>query len=422
MTKKTIQSTFKWLNITQFFGALNDNLYKLSMAFFLIAANPDIAPDTIMACVGAVFVLPFLLFSDAAGALADRISKQTIIVRLKMLEVILMGSGLIFFYMENSTGLYLVLFAMCTQSAFFGPAKYGIIPELVSEEKLSKANSYFISATFISIIIGTLMASLFAGGEKGFVYCGMVCAVISLVGCGASVKIYKTPSKEGRRDVSIFFFIGIWKTMKSISGHRDLLIAVLISSYFWFSAAFAQMNLVPYGMDLMNLTSENSNIAGCLYLFAAFGVGSGALLAGWLSGSEVELGIVPLGAFGLAVSLVGLNFAAHTFIWAMVLIYFFGISAGLFILPLNAFIQWKTPEKICGSVLAATNFLNFTGILCASLMIKVLHGFNLSSGKAFMVTGSITFIFALGSIILLKDFFISFTKGAFDRSIKTLKG
>ncbi len=421
MTKDIIQNTFKWLNITQFFGALNDNLYKLSMAFFLIAANPNIAPDTIMACVGAVFVLPFLLFSDAAGALADRISKQTIIVRLKILEIIFMGSGLIFFYMENSIGLYLVLFSMCTQSAFFGPAKYGIIPELVSDQKLSKANSYLISVTFISIIIGTLMASLFAGGQNGFVYCGMVCTVVSLLGFSASVKIYKTPSKKGTRDVSIFFFLGIWKTIKSISGNRELLTAVLISSYFWFAAAFAQMNLVPYGMDLMHLTSENSNLAGCLYLFAAFGVGSGALLAGWLSGSEVKLGIVPLGAFGLAASLIGLNFAAHTFTWAMVLIFFFGISAGLFILPINAFIQWKTPEKIRGSVLAATNFLNFTGILCASLMIKILHGFNLSSGKAFMVAGSITFIFALGSMILLKNFFITFVKGAFDRIIKTLK-
>ncbi len=419
MTKDIIQSTFKWLNITQFFGALNDNLYKMSMVFFLIAANPDIAPDTIMACVGAVFVLPFLLFSDAAGALADRISKQTIIVRLKILEIVFMGSGLIFFYMENSMGLYLVLFAMCTQSAFFGPAKYGIIPELVSDQKLSKANSYLISATFLSIIIGILMASLFAGGEKGFVYCGMVCTTVSLLGFGASTKIYKTPSKKGKRDVSIFFFLGIWKTLKLISEKRELLTAVLISSYFWFAAAFAQMNLIPYGMVLMDLTPEKSNVAGCLYLFAAFGVGSGALLAGWFSGSRVELGIVPLGAFGLAASLVGLNFAAHTFIWAMVLIFFFGISAGLFILPLNAFIQWKTPGKIRGSVLAATNFLNFTGILCASLMIKILHGFNLSSGKTFMVAGSITFIFALGLIIILKDFFISFTKGAFGRSSKS---
>ncbi|MCD6225401.1 MAG: MFS transporter, partial [Deltaproteobacteria bacterium] len=262
MTKNNSNATFKWLNATQFFGALNDNLYKLSMVFFLIAVNPEINPDSIMADTGAVFVLPFLLFSDAAGVLADRISKQIIIARLKIIELFLMSSGFLCFYFKSSAGLYVVLFLMCTQSAFFGPAKYGIIPELVPDERLSKANSHIVSATFLSIIIGTLMASVLAGGDHGFLICGTTCILISMGGIFVSRRIYKAPPGGGKEKINPLFFVGIWKTVKSIAEDRYLLMSVLTASYFWLVAAYAQMNLIPYGIDLMQLAPENSNIAG----------------------------------------------------------------------------------------------------------------------------------------------------------------
>ena len=104
MVDQSSENTFKWLNVTQFFGALNDNLYKLAMVFLLISSNPETSPDRIMANAGAVFVIPFLLFSDAAGVLADKISKRTIIVRLKFTEIMLMSTGCFFFIWEASQG------------------------------------------------------------------------------------------------------------------------------------------------------------------------------------------------------------------------------------------------------------------------------------------------------------------------------
>ena len=409
MTKNNSNATFKWLNATQFFGALNDNLYKLSMVFFLIAMNPEMNPDSIMADTGAVFVLPFLLFSDAAGVLADRISKQIIIARLKIIELILMSSGFLCFYLKSSAGLYVVLFLMCTQSAFFGPAKYGIIPELVPDERLSKANSHIVSATFLSIIIGTLMASVLAGGDHGFIICGTTCILVSMGGIFVSRRIYKTPPGGGKEKINPLFFVGIWKTVKSISEDRYLLMSVLTASYFWLVAAYAQMNLIPYGIDLMHLAPENSNVAGYLYLVTAVGVGSGAILAGLLSGRNIEFGIVPIGAFGLSASLILLNSAADSFDWAIFFIILLGISAGLFLLPLNAFIQWKTPSHRRGAVLAASNFLNFVGILGATLMIKIFQeGLDFSPGQAFMLLGVMTFILAVAVMIVLPDFFIRF--------------
>jgi acyl-[acyl-carrier-protein]-phospholipid O-acyltransferase/long-chain-fatty-acid--[acyl-carrier-protein] ligase len=409
MTEKDREATFKWLNATQFFGALNDNLYKLSMVFFLIAMNPGINPDSVMANTGAIFVLPFLLFSDAAGVLADRISKQIIIARLKIIELILMVSGLLCFYLKISFGLYVVLFLMCTQSAFFGPAKYGIIPELVPPERLSKANSHIVSATFLSIIIGTLMASVLAGGEYGFLICGTTCILISMGGIFTSRKIYKTSPGGGKEKINPLFFVGIWKTVKCVAEDRYLIMSVLAASYFWLVAAYAQMNLIPYGIDLMHLPPEKSNIAGYLYLVAAIGVGAGAILAGLLSGRNIEFGIVPIGAFGLSASLILLHSAVDSFVWAVFFIIMLGTSAGLFLLPLNAFIQWKTPVHRRGAVLAASNFLNFVGILGATLMIKIFQemlGF--SSAQAFMLLGVMTFILAVAAIIVLPDFFIRF--------------
>ena len=409
MTKNNSNATFKWLNATQFFGALNDNLYKLSMVFFLIALNPKINPDSIMANTSAIFVLPFLLFSDAAGVLADRISKQIIIARLKIIELFLMSSGFICFYFKSSAGLYVVLFLMCTQSAFFGPAKYGIIPELVPTERLSKANSHIVSATFLSIIIGTLMASLLAGGDHGFLICGMTCILVSMGGIFVSRRIYKTAPAGGKEKINPLFFIGIWKTVKSIANDRYLLMSVLTSSYFWLVAAYAQMNLIPYGIDLMHLAPENSNVAGYLYLVVAVGVGSGAILAGLLSGRNIEFGIVPIGAFGLSASLILLQGASDSFVWAIFFIIMLGISAGLFLLPLNAFIQWKTPSHKRGAVLAASNFLNFVGILGATLMIKIFQerlGF--SPGQAFMLLGVMTFVLGVATMFVLPDFFVRF--------------
>jgi acyl-[acyl-carrier-protein]-phospholipid O-acyltransferase/long-chain-fatty-acid--[acyl-carrier-protein] ligase len=409
MVDQSTEKTFKWLNVTQFFGALNDNLYKLAMVFFLISTHPETSPDRIMANTGVIFVIPFLLFSDAAGVLADKISKRTMIVRLKIVEVVLMSTGCLFFYVGSTLGLYLVLFLMSTQSAFFGPSKYGIVPELVPTERLSKANSFIVSATFLSIIIGTILASLLAGGKTGFVLCGIICIAMSLVGFSASKKIYKTPAGSGTRSISPVFFLGIWKTMTSVSKDKYLLMAIITSSYFWMVAAYAQMNLVPYGIELMHLTPEKSNFSGYLFLIVAVGIGMGSLLAGVLSGRNIEFGIVPIGAFGLSISLVSLNMAGHHMIWAMGCILFLGIFAGLFILPLDALIQWKTSENNRGAVLAASNFLNFVGILGASLMIKLFQqqlGF--TPGQAFMLLGVMTFVLGVATMIVLPDFFIRF--------------
>ena len=149
-------SSFTYLNVTQFLGALNDNLYKLLIVYFFIELEGIESSHRILAITGAIFVLPFLLFSASSGTLADRCSKRNIIALTKILEFITLAFGVVAFQYESKIGSYCVLFLMASLSAVFGPSKYGILPELVSSERISKANGLMSSFTFSSHHFGYL--------------------------------------------------------------------------------------------------------------------------------------------------------------------------------------------------------------------------------------------------------------------------
>lgn len=162
MTTRTqtdaLPRTFWWHNYTQSLGALNDNLFKLFMIYALISWHGPEAGPNILAKVGFVFALPFLLIVPIAGSFADKFSKQRIILHLKSTEFCVMALGVLALTWESSGLLYLTMFLMSAQSACFGPCKYGIIPEQVSTGQLSRANGLLQLFTFLAIILGTVLA------------------------------------------------------------------------------------------------------------------------------------------------------------------------------------------------------------------------------------------------------------------------
>ena len=161
------KGSFLWLNVTQFLGALNDNLFKLVLIFYLIELQGPETAGKVAAFAGAVFVVPFLVFSPLAGVLVDRMRKSKLIVLAKGVEVLVMLIGALALWVSSSIGLYLALFLMALQSTFFSPAKYGIVPEIVEKEELSRANGLIEAFTYLAIILGTTMATLvplLAGG------------------------------------------------------------------------------------------------------------------------------------------------------------------------------------------------------------------------------------------------------------------
>ena len=403
---KNLSSSFTRLNTTQFLGAMNDNILKLLIIFCLIGARGGGQAGIINAAVGAAFVLPFLLFSAPAGCLADRLAKTRIIVLVKLVEVVVTALAVLVFAIEWHNGLYLVIFMMAIHSAFFAPSKYGIIPELTDREQLSRANGLLESFTYLAIIFGTTLAAALAQAVHGrFWLAALFCLLVAIIGFLAALGIETTPVGDRWRKVSLFPN-EILHTMLGIRHDRDLMLAVIGQAYFLFVGAFAQLNLIAYGMQRMGLTEVQS---GYLFLAAALGIGGGSLLAAKLSGRDVEFGIVPIGAIGLTIAPVLLHTLPSTLTSCVAILVLFGVSAGLFSLPLQTFIQFRAEPAKRGEVLAASSFINWVGILLASGLTWLFSGpLKLSAAQGFSLVGVLTLLLTLISFWVLPDFLLRF--------------
>lgn len=427
--KEHISKGFLWLNVTQFLGALNDNVFQLLVIFFLgnmLAAGADRNVEaTIMSTAGIVFVLPFLLFSHAAGVLADRFSKRSIIVFTKCLEVVVMAGGFIAVRHAGAgspTILYSMIFLMCTQSTIFGPSKYGIIPELVRREELSKANSFLVGLTYLAIILGTFLPSyvvvrLFPGNYTAL---AGFCVLISFLGLISCLRISKTPPAGEHRQFTPFFFVDIFKTLYRLRTDRYLLLTVLGSAYFLALGGFIKFNLLLYGTEHLGLAREQ---AGYLFPVAALGIGIGALLSGKMSGRNIEFGVVPIGAMGLTLTCILYAVIPRgAVISAGVVSFFVGISSGLFIVPLNSFVQERAPRKRLGEILACQNFLSFLGVALAMGLFKLLVTvLGLSASMSFLVIGILTGVLAVFAVAILPDFLIRFVVVVITRLVYRVK-
>ncbi|MFV0340969.1 MAG: MFS transporter [Parachlamydiaceae bacterium] len=382
-------SSFTYLNFTQFLVALIDNIYKFLLVYFLISIQGIENTHRIMAFTGATFVLPFLLFSATSGTLADRFSKRNVIILAKTLEFIVMMVGILCFYYESVAGCYILLFLLATTSAIFGPSKYGILPELVGTDNISKANGLMTSFTFLAIILGTFLASFVLDStNKNFLLAAGACASISFVGLMASFCIEYTPPSGSRKKFRLFFLREIFHSLTLASHDPSLLMAVLGSSFFLFLGAFVQLNIIPFAMESLHLTDIQG---GYLFLLTAIGIGTGALTAGRLSGKIVELGLVPIAGTCVAICCYLIDlFSDH--IYAVVpLLMLLGLFGGMYQIPLDSFIQVNSPHRNRGQIIAATNFLSFFGVLCASVMVFLItEVFGFHADKGFTIIGSLT--------------------------------
>ncbi len=389
-------SSFTYLNITQFLGALNDNIYKLLIVYFFIQLEGIENSHWILASTGAVFVLPFLLFSASSGILADRFSKRNIIVITKVLELVTMVGGLVAFYIESKLGSYFVLFMLATQSALFGPSKYGIVPELVATDKISKANGIMTSFTFLAIILGTFLASFILDVTgRHFILAGLLCIILAIIGLVTSFCIeYTAPAGSSKR-FNIFFLAEIYSTLKLIKKDPPLLMAVCGSSFFLFLGSFVQLNMIPFAVENLHLTDVQG---GYLFLLTALGIGTGSAIAGKLSGKMVELGLPPLAGLGVAISCYALDLCSNTLLLCIPLVTLLGFFGGMYEIPLDSYIQVASPKKHRGQIVATTNFFSFLGVLFSSgLIFLTAEVFKVKADKGFTIIGSIT----LGMVALI---------------------
>ena len=395
---------FHWHNAAQFGGALNDNLFKLAVIYAMVHAWPEKDTNEVNAVVGAVFAIPFLLFLGAAGVLADRVAKHRIVLGIKWMEVGVMTLGAAGVFLHSREIMLLAMFAMSVQSALFSPTKFSIVPELVGRGNISRANSFMSAASYLAMIIGTAVAPVFYLLLGRAV--GLSSVVIAALGLYAATRIPATPVAGGSAKASVFFLRDVYRTLKWVHHDGFLALAVWSSAYFLMIAAFVQLNMLTYGMEHLGMASQQQ--ATSLFLVVAFGIGAGSLLAGKISRHGVEFGMVPLGSALLAVSCVGLwaipREAVHP---AYGFSFIMGLGAGLFVVPLQSFLQYRSPPEKMGEVIAASGWLSWLGVLLAAGLLYLCSAIlGLTGAQSFLLIGGLIAILALISFACLPDFLV----------------
>jgi acyl-[acyl-carrier-protein]-phospholipid O-acyltransferase/long-chain-fatty-acid--[acyl-carrier-protein] ligase len=382
--------SFYLLNATQFLGALNDNVFKLLVIYLLINVKGPAAANTILSLAGAIFVMPFLLFSSGSGVLADRLSKRTIIVFAKIIEVLVACFGLVATIYESEVGLYVALFCLASHSALFGPSKYGIIIELLGDSKwLSWANGLMTSFTYTAIIFGTFLASFIVDiTHKNFVACAIASVTIATLGFLFSLGIKRTAPRNSPKKINPVFLYEIYQTLRASWSLPQLIPTIFGSSFFLFIGAFTQLNIIPFAMQALNLSEVGG---GYLFLAMAVGIAMGAVLAGKLSKNQIEPGISCICGFIVAFLFMALHFCSGSLTMTIAILGLLGMFGGAFLIPFDSFIQYKSPDKMRGQIIAANNFCSFVGVLFAAFWLFLFNeelGFSATSG--FLIMGIFT--------------------------------
>ncbi|MBI2688505.1 MAG: MFS transporter [Acidobacteria bacterium] len=386
--------SFLW---TQFLGAFNDNVFKMivSVAAVAYTAGSD-EGSQYLALTGAVFVLPFLLFAGWAGQLADRFSKSKVLIVTKSFEILTMIFALFALQATSMPMLLGVLFLLAAQANFFSPAKYGILPEILPERDLSRANALLELTTFVAIVIGGGFGTLLFEHWKHEQW-KMSAFLIGLALLGSLIslgipKVKPSPSKEPfhwNPFAEIIHGFGI------LGKNRPMALTVAGISFFWFVGGLVQLTLVVFVNHTLHGTESQ---IGLLVAALAIGIGAGSLASGRISGDTIELGMVgPAGiVMGLAVSAIGFaRTETAAFVW-LVLAGFFG---GMFIVPLNTFLQDEADPAEKGRILATNNFANMLGVILASGVLWLLHDkLHWSGEHIFLALGIFT---AAASIYIL---------------------
>ncbi len=382
---------FVW---AQFLGALNDNLYK--MAVSLVAVNIAASAgesSTYASLAQAVFVLPFFLFSGYAGHLADALSKRKVLIATSALEILAMSLALAAFVWQSFPMMLAVLFLMALQSTFFSPAKYGIIPEMLPERDLSRGNGLLSMTTFLAIILGTSLGGLLFEASGGATWrLGLVLVAVAVAGLVTSLGITRVRPSGAQQPFRLNPWAEVRDGLRRVRSDRPLWLCILGVSYFWFLGAALQISVLLFGKNVIGAEDLGTSL---LVTGIALGIGVGSLIAGRWSGDKVELGLVPLAALGMGISCLWI-WQIETFAPAMAAMILLGLSGGLFIVPLQSFLQARSPERERGRIFAANNFLNTAGMLLAAALCWALHDWaGLGAAEAIGVLGLLTLVSTL---------------------------
>ncbi len=361
---------------TMFQGAFNDNAYKFVLIYYLCdkfadeaAGRPATWVTTVLAALGLLmFALPYLLFPGLTGALADRYSKRTVTIATKWWEVGVMVVGLLAFWIDSVPLMAVMFFMMNMQSAFFSPAKYGILPEMLPESRLSWGNGLLQMATFVAIILGVGVVGPLMDLGLGVYWLSALLIVLSTLGLLASYQVTPVAAACPNRRISLNPWSGLGKYFQCFWRDHVLFLTMVGGGFFWFFGGLMQSNVIVLGESVLNWSHQ---YVGYLQLSVALGIGLGSVAAGYLSRRKIELGLVPLGLAGMTAMAGLLYFPWTSFPVLTALLFALGWSAGFFEVPLAASLQHRSPREMKGGIIAAYNIVTCLGISIAGLVLLI---------------------------------------------------
>jgi acyl-[acyl-carrier-protein]-phospholipid O-acyltransferase/long-chain-fatty-acid--[acyl-carrier-protein] ligase len=382
-------SGFRSLMFTQFQGAFSDNALRWLVIFPVLASVTlsEADKEGFASHASLLFAVPFLLFSTVGGWMADRFSKRSVMIGVKLAEVAIMLFAALALKLEMQSLQLAAICLMGVHSTIFAPAKYGIMPEVLPASKLSAGNGILELLTFIGIILGT-----FAGGwlAEALVHreaiSGLLLALLAVFGVVTSCGIAKVPAADPGKKLNFNILGEIWNNLRVMKSDRDLWRANWGNTAFFFVATLVQINLALFAQQVFHLMpTEQAWLQAALSL----GIGAGSMLAGRLSRGHIEYGLIAPGAAlmaaaGLWIGWPEMSMSGFAFGLAML-----GLGGGLFIVPIVSVLQDRPSAKTKGAVQGAASWLSWIGIAAAAITQTLLSSAaHLSYGQVFWVCGA----------------------------------
>ena len=390
------------LFLTQFLGAFNDNLFKSALVIlitFRLAETYNVNAQIMITAVAGLFILPFFLFSSLAGQIADKYEKSFLIRIIKLVEIILMCLTAAAFETMHLWWLIFLLFCMGTQSTFFGPLKFSILPQLLNDDELVAGNGLVNAGTNIAILTGTLCGGLFILSPLGRHYISAGVVGVAVAGYAASRFIPTAePSSPGLR-IDRNLFRSTWEMLVYPFCNREVFRSIIGISWFWFLGSVFLAQFPSFAKDALGGDEQVSTLFIVLF---SVGVGAGAtfcnkLLKGRVSGKYLScsligmsLFIVMLYIFSAAAPAGGELISALQFIRgpraAGIVFAMFMIAAcgGLYSVPMYAMMQRMTPESHMARVIASLNIIDSLGMVAAAMLTALMISAGVSISGIFL--------------------------------------
>ena len=413
---------FFWV---QFLGAGNDNLFKFAFTV-MVTYQLQVAwlPASLAGLViGALFILPYLLFSATSGQLADKMEKGRLMRFVKSLEIAIMllaGWGFMHAHVPVLLGC---VFLMGLHSTLFGPVKFAYLPQHLSERELTGGNGMVEMGTFVAILLGQVAGGLLiALPEVGAMYTAWACAGVAVLGRVLAQAVPVSPATDPTLKINWNPFTETWRNLKLAHGNVVVFRSLLGISWMWFFGAVFLSMFPAFARDVLH---GNEQVASLLLVVFSVGVGIGALLCEMLSRRHVEIGLVPLGAIGMSVFAIDLYFAARglpasnvmglsAFIaqpahWRVLAdLMLLSLFAGIYSVPMYALIQLRSLPTHRARIIAANNILNALFMIVSSLGVGLLLSAGFTIPEVFLVIGLLNAVVAGYIFLIVPEYLLRF--------------